>query len=115
MAKVEEELQGVKDQIKARLGKRRKKGRRRRHMEDDAFVEEAGSSEEVGVWGGSGRFTGGRVGVGERGGGSSCVVLSEENRERCMRTFAEPSDGQVSSLTFGSEFRWSSHMCCSQT
>ena len=25
--------------------------------------------------------------------------LSEEDRERCMRTFAEPSDGELSSLS----------------
>ena len=57
MAKVDGELEGIKDQIKALLkGEEERKERRRREeevggddMEDSAFVEEAGSSEEVGV------------------------------------------------------------------
>ena len=46
--------------------------------------------------------------VGRRGGGGGFDVeevirqlrsLSEEDRARCMRAFAEPSDGEVSSLS----------------
>ena len=74
-------------------------------MDDSAFAEEAGSSEEVGV----------RVEVGKRrkvvfpeaGWGQEVKdemwkklrCLSEEDRERCMRTFAVPSDGELSSLS----------------
>ena len=78
MAEVEGEVQGVKDQIKAHLKEEeeRKESRRREEgacgddMEDDAFVEEAASSEEVGVRvevgkrrkvARQGRFIGGRV------------------------------------------------------
>ena len=57
MAKVDGELHGIKDQIKALLKEEEeRKDRRRREeeaggddMEDSAFVEEAGSFEEVGV------------------------------------------------------------------
>ena len=59
MAKVDGELKGIKDQIKALLllkEEEERKERRRREeeaggddMEDSAFVEEAGSSEEVAV------------------------------------------------------------------
>ena len=57
MAKVDGELQGMKDQIKALLKEEEERKERRRReeeaggdeMEDCAFVEEAGSSGEVGV------------------------------------------------------------------
>ena len=57
MAKVDGELQGVKDQIKAHLREeeeRKERGGGRRGLavmiwKTSAFVEEAGSSEEVGV------------------------------------------------------------------
>ena len=84
MAKVQGELQGVKDQIKALFKEEEERKERRRreeeNMEDDAFVEEAGTSEEVGVRvevgkrrkvARQGRFACGRVasGGGRRGGG----------------------------------------------
>ena len=59
MAKVEGEWQGVKDQIRAHLKEEEERKERRRReeargvggddMEDDAFVEEAGGSEDVWV------------------------------------------------------------------
>ena len=58
MAKVDGELQGIQDQIKALLKEEEDRKERRRKeeeeaggddMEDTAFVEEAGSSEELGV------------------------------------------------------------------
>ena len=116
MPKVEGELQGVKDQIKE---KERKERRRREEggggddMEDDAFLEEAGSCEVVGVRVQVGkrrkvarqeRFTGGRVALGRGEVDVEEIIrqlrgLSEEHWVRCMRTFAEPSDGEVSSLS----------------
>ena len=115
------ELQAIKDQIKALLREEEeRKVRRRREEEaggddkdDSPFVEEAGSSEEVRVRvevgkrrkvARQGRFSGGVVGSG--GGGSDVEevirqlrCLSEEDRERCMRTFAVQSDEEVSSLS----------------
>ena len=57
VVKVDGELKGIKDQIKALLKEEEERKERRRReeeaggddMEDSAFVEEAGSSEEVGV------------------------------------------------------------------
>ena len=54
MAKVDGELQGVKDQIKAHLKeeeerRRREEGAGGDDTDDSPFAEEAGSSEEVGV------------------------------------------------------------------
>ena len=121
MAKVDGELQGIKDQIEALLKEEEERKERRRReeeaggddMEDSAFVEEAGSSEVVGVRvevgqrrkvARQGRFSG--SGVGSGGGGLDVEevirqlrCLSEEDREQCMRTFAVQSDEEVSSLS----------------
>ena len=121
MAKVDGELQGIKDQSKAhpREEEERKERRWRKEeaggddLEDSAFVEEAGSSEEVGVRvevgkrrkvARQGRFSG--SGVGSGGGGLDVEevdrqlrCLAEEDRGQCMRTFAVPSDEEVSSLS----------------
>ena len=107
MAKVDGELQGVKDQIQAHLEEEEERQERRWReeggddMEDDAFVEEAGSSGEVGVWvevgkrrkvARQGRFSWGgwRREVGEvdvvEEASRQLRGLSEEGRERCMRS-----------------------------
>ena len=82
-------------------------------MDDSAFVEEAGSSEEVGVRvefgkrrkvAREGRFFWGGVGSGGRGLDVKDSIrqlrcLSEVDRGRCMRAYAVPSDVEVSSLS----------------
>ena len=120
MAKVDGELQGIQDQITALLKEEEDRKERRRKeeetggddMEDTAFVEEAGSSEEVGVRvevgkrrkvARQGRFSGGGGGS---GGGRWDVeevirqlhLLSEEDRERCIRPFTVQSDEDLSGL-----------------
>ena len=102
MAKVDGELQGVKDQIKAHLRQEEERKERRRRS---AFVEEAGSSEEVGVRvevgkrrkvAREGRFFLGGAGSGGRGLDVEKLIrqlrcLSEEDRGRCMRAYVEVS------------------------
>ena len=123
MAKVDGELQGIQDQIKALLKEEEDRKERRRKaeeagggdVEDTAFVEEAGSSEEVGV----------RVEVGKRrkvarqwrfsgcggslGGGRLDVeevirqlhLLPEEDRGRRIRPFTLQSEEDLSDENSG--------------
>ena len=81
-------------------------------MEDTAFVGEAGSSEEVGVRvevgkrrkvARQGRFSGGGGGSGGRLDVEEAIrqlhLLSEEDRERCIRPFTVQSDEDLSGLS----------------
>ena len=94
MAKVDGELEGIKDQMR---NERRGGGGRRRlavMIWRTAFVEEVGMRVEVGK----------RRKVARQGRDVEEVVrklsfLLEEDRERCMRTFAVQSDEEVSGLS----------------
>ena len=109
MAKVDGELQGIEDQIKAHLREEEERKERRRReeeaggddMEDSAFFEEAGSSEEVGVRvekvARQGRFSGSGVGSGGRGLEERC--LSEEDRVRLHAYCRGAKCEEVSSLS----------------